>query len=260
MIKLRDDERVWVTGDVHIAPEDTARAAFFLEFFTAARAAADRLVILGDLFDYWVGPKHGRRCAYGPVIEAFEEAKSAGFPIDFVAGNRDFLGPGELTSIGLAVQGDLVVYDRAGARTVVTHGDLLVAGDRSYKRYRRVVRSWWFRFGYWLVPSWFRLGVAWTLRSASQRKLANVEPYAFPIDLELSQSWLEQHAAQDLLMGHLHREEVHEHAGGRATRMLPGWGDGTGPHFVIGPAAELQVFQGVARASGTQTPPDGPGA
>jgi len=234
---------VWVTGDVHIAPEDEVRAGFFLEFFAAARAAADRLVILGDLFDYWVGPKHGRRCAYRPVIEAFLEARAAGFPIDFVAGNRDFLGPAELASIGLDVRGDLVVYGREGARTVVTHGDLLVAGDRSYKRYRRVVRSWWFRFGYWLVPTWFRLLVAYLLRGASERKLAQVEPSAFPIDLERSQAWLADHDARELLMGHLHREEVHEHAEGRATRMLPGWGDASGPHFVLGPPAELRVFR-----------------
>ncbi|MGE0712884.1 MAG: UDP-2,3-diacylglucosamine diphosphatase [Planctomycetota bacterium] len=243
VIALRPDERVWVTGDVHIAPGDEQRAAFFLAFLAAARRSADRLVLLGDVFDYWVGPRHGRRCAYRPVLEAFEAAAREGYPIDFIAGNRDFLGPGELRSLGLRVQGDLVVYERAGARTIVTHGDLLVAGDRSYKRFRRVVRSWWFRLGYWLVPVWFRLLVAWLLRGASQRKLAKVEPYAFPVDTALSQAWLAQHGARDLLMGHLHREELHEHPEGRTTRMLPGWSAAAGPHFVLGPPAELQRFE-----------------
>lgn len=244
VISLGADELVWVTGDVHLDPGDEGRAAFFLEFFWAARATADRLVILGDLFDYWVGPKHGLRCAYRPVIEAIQSAQAEGYPVDFVAGNRDCLGPYELTSIGLEVHGDLVVYDRGGARTVVTHGDLLVEGDHSYKRYRRVIRSSLFHFAYWIVPVWFRLIVAWLLRRASRRKLVNVEPFAFPIDLELSQEWLERHQAQDLLMGHLHREELHEHGEGRATRMLPGWGDRRGPHFVLGPAAELRTFTG----------------
>lgn len=233
-IELRPGERVWVTGDVHIAPGDEQRAAFFLEFLAAARREADRLVLLGDVFDYWVGPRHGRRCAYRPVIEAFEQAAREGYPIDFIAGNRDFLGPGELRSIGLKVHGDAVVYQRGEQRTIVTHGDLLVEGDLSYKRYRRVVRSGWFRFGYWLVPAWFRLLVAWILRRASQRKLAVVEPYAFPIDLPKSAAWLARHEAQDLLMGHLHREELHEHEGGGRTQMLPGWSPSQGPHFRFG--------------------------
>ena len=243
VIAVRADERVWVTGDVHLAPDDPERAALFLEFFRQARAQADRLVILGDLFDYWVGPAHGLRCCYRPVIEAFRAAAAEGFPIDFICGNRDFLGPRDLESIGLRVHGDALILDRAGARTVVTHGDLLVEGDHSYKRYRRVVRSGPFRFGYWLVPVWFRLLVAWWLRRASQRKLVRVTAYAFPIDLARSQAWLERYEAQDLLMGHLHREETHEHGGGRATRMLPGWGARSGPHFVLGPAATLCSFR-----------------
>ena len=133
----------------------------------------------------------------------------------------------------------------------MTHGDLLVEGDLSYKRYRRVVRSAWFRFGYWLVPAWFRLLVAWILRSASQRKLAVVEPYAFPIDLALSQTWLERHQAQDLLMGHLHREELHEHPGGGRTQMIPGWSPREGPHFRFGDERpRLALFSAQVDAAG----------
>ena len=73
------------------------------------------------------------------------------------------------------------------------------------------------------------------------RKLSRVEPYSFPIDLGESESWLEHFQARDLLMGHLHREETHDHGEGRATRMLPGWGPGRAPHFVVGPAAELRA-------------------
>ena len=74
LIELRSDERVWVTGDVHIGPEDEARTEEFLTFLKAARADSDRLVLLGDVFDFWIGPRHGRTCCYGRVIEAFEEA------------------------------------------------------------------------------------------------------------------------------------------------------------------------------------------
>jgi UDP-2,3-diacylglucosamine hydrolase len=254
VIELRPEERVWVTGDVHLAPDDDERVRFFLEFFAEARRSADRLVILGDLFDYWIGPRHARRCAYRPVVEAFTAAADEGYPLDFIAGNRDFLGPEELESIGLRVHGDLVVYVLPAGRVLVTHGDLLVAGDESYKRYRSVVRSGCFHVGYWLFPASWRLAVARLLRRSSERKLARVEPYAFPIDLARSQAWLEAHGAQELLMGHLHREEAHDHQGGRRTSMLPGWIDGQAPYFLLGSPSQLKVF------GAPHTQPAGPGA
>lgn len=240
-IEIGPGERVWVTGDIHLGPDDDARVRFFLRFLAEARRSADRLVLLGDVFDYWIGPKHARGCAYRRVLEAFEEAARADFPLEFIAGNRDFLGPDELREIGLRVHGDAVVLDRGGERTIVTHGDLLVKGDLSYKRYRRFVRSWVFHTAYWIVPKWFRLPVARLLRGASKRKLVQVEAYDFPIDLERSQAWMRKHGARELLMGHLHREEKHEH-GGAVTRMLPGWGPESGPHFVFGPNSELKIF------------------
>ena len=242
-IALRPEERVWVTGDVHLAPEDPDRAALFLRFLAAARRECDRLVILGDLFDFWIGPRHARGCAYRPVVEAIRAAADAGFPLEFLCGNRDFLGPRELASIGLSVHGDLLALDRDGARTLVTHGDLLVEGDASYRRFRRCVRSWWFTTGYLIVPVWFRLLVARLLRGASRRKLSRVTPYAFPIDLPRAREWMAARDARELLMGHLHRRERHTDEDGRATLMLPGWGPDAGPYFLVGPAAELREFR-----------------
>ncbi|MBL4847342.1 MAG: metallophosphoesterase [Planctomycetes bacterium] len=241
LIELRSDERVWVTGDVHIGPDDDVRAEEFLAFLSAARAGCDRLVLLGDVFDFWIGTRHGLSCSYRRVIEAFQSANQAGFPIDFIPGNRDFLGIAELRTIGVRPHGDAVVYQREGERTLVTHGDLLVKGDTGYRRYRAVVRSSLFRLCYWLVPVFVRLWTARRLRGASQRKLSRVAAYSFPIDLEKSEAWLTHHQARDLLMGHLHREETHDHGAGRVTRMLPGWGPGRTPHFVLGPSAVLRT-------------------
>ena len=231
-----------MTGDVHLAPEDPRRAADFERFLADASERADRLVILGDLFDYWIGPRHARSCAYAPVVAALEALRARDFPVDFIAGNRDFLGPRELASIGLEVWGDALVLQQGERRVVVTHGDLLVAGDRSYKRYRRAVRSWWFRLGYALVPDWVRLWVAHRLRGASRRKLSKVTPLAFPLDLSAAQRWLSALDAQEVLLGHLHRHEEHGVEGG-AARMLPGWVEGGGAYFEVGAPSRLRTWR-----------------
>jgi len=236
-IPLAAAERVWVTGDVHLDPDLGTRAELFLRFLECARAQADRICILGDLFDYWIGAEHARGCAYARVLEALGVLREHGTPVDFVCGNRDFLGPSELEAIGLRVHGDGLVYARGTQRTIVTHGDLLVAGDQSYKRYRRAVRSAPVRALYRVVPVAARLELAALIRRISRRKLGRIEAYAFPIDLELADAWLRRLNGQELLMGHLHREECHDTAGGRVA-MLPAWSTETAPYFVVGPYAE----------------------
>jgi UDP-2,3-diacylglucosamine hydrolase len=198
--------------------------------------------LFGDVFDYWIGPAFGFRCSYRPVLETFQAARREGFPIDFIAGNRDFMGPGELRRMGLTVYGDAVLYDRQGSRTLVTHGDLLVKGDVKYRRFRLWARSWPLRLGYRLVPQHARLAMALYMRGRSKKSLAMVKQTAYPVDAELAERWLLQHEATEILMGHLHREEVHEHSEGRRTLVMPGWSSRQAPHFVLGPPAALETF------------------
>lgn len=241
-ISLPADARVWLTGDIHLTPEDDARSRFFLDFLRQARAEADRLVLFGDVFDYWIGPAFGYRCSYGPVLDAFRAARAEGFPIDFIAGNRDFMGPGELRRMGLSVFGDAVIYDRGGGRTLVTHGDLLVSGDVRYRRFRLWVRSWPLRLGYRLVPQHARLAMALYMRGRSKTSLAQVKQTAYPVDAALAARWLRHHDAQELLMGHLHREELHDHGAAGRSRVMPGWTGREAPYFVLGPPSELASY------------------
>ncbi len=240
VIPLAAGERVWVTGDVHLDPDAGRRVPDFLSFLECAEQESDRLCILGDLFDYWIGVEHASSCAYAPVVDALIALAARGYPVDFVCGNRDFLGPRELEQIGLRVRGNGLVYARGDARTVVTHGDLLVQGDLSYKRYRRVVRSAPVRVLYLIIPVALRNAVAAVIRRISRRKLGRIEPYAIPIDLARAAAWLEAASAQELLMGHLHREEVHDLARGRVA-MLPAWTGGVSPYFELGARAELRL-------------------
>jgi UDP-2,3-diacylglucosamine hydrolase len=251
-IALAPRERVWVTGDVHLDPDDAPGAVGFLAFLAAAQRDADRLCILGDLFDYWLGERHGRACAYAPVLDALARAAKAGFPIDFLCGNRDFLSPEGLARAGLHVQGDVLLYARGDAATLVTHGDRLVAGDVSYQRYRRVVRSAPAMLLYRAIPLALRLWLAERIRGISRRKLRGVAPYAYPIDLARAAAWLRHTGARQLLMGHLHREERHALLAG-TVHMLPAWSTTRGPYYLLGPPAELRSLALPASGAEVQT-------
>ena len=62
-------------------------------FFAFLQAIVDRpgLVVLGDLFDAWVGPAHARLSGAARIVAALHAAHARGLAIQLVPGNRDFL-------------------------------------------------------------------------------------------------------------------------------------------------------------------------
>jgi len=61
-------------SDVHLAPRDTERTRRFLTLLDAETPRTNELYILGDLFDYWIGPKHLREPDYREAIQALHAA------------------------------------------------------------------------------------------------------------------------------------------------------------------------------------------
>ena len=80
-----------VLGDLHL--DVSPRGAPPERFANWLRALEDvpRVVILGDLFDAWVGPSHLRLPAARAVCELLAELPRRGTALEVLHGNRDFL-------------------------------------------------------------------------------------------------------------------------------------------------------------------------
>ena len=76
-------------ADVHLSPREPARTERLIRFLAREAARADEIYILGDLFDYWIGPKH---LGLGDYREALETLRRVARerPVFFLIGNRDF--------------------------------------------------------------------------------------------------------------------------------------------------------------------------
>jgi UDP-2,3-diacylglucosamine hydrolase len=102
---------------------------------------ADAILMLGDLFEVWVGDdaRHGefeRRCA--DVMHQASKLRVLGF----MPGNRDFLLGDEMrAAAGLTALADATVLHAFGRPVVLTHGDALCREDAEYQRFRASVRS-----------------------------------------------------------------------------------------------------------------------
>lgn len=215
---------VTVVGDVHLSAAHPERTARLLAFLSAEAGRGGTLVLLGDLFDWWVGRGQEREPPAAEVAAALARLCAAGTRVCFQPGNRDFALTG-LPGVPLEVWPDVVRTSLGGRRALLTHGDLLVSGDAAYQRLRRVLRSGPVRFALRTLPYGALARAARLLRRRSQGALRVKDPRLLDIDYGLAARWLEAADAQVLVAGHVHTGVHHRQATppGREVLVLKDW-------------------------------------
>lgn len=132
----------YITSDVHLGavPERTERS--FRRFLEHAGAEAARLLIPGDLFDFWfeygevIPGRHFR------VLAALRDLVDAGVPVTLLGGNHDAWGGRFLEEhVGVAFHPGHVHTEIAGRPALLAHGDGLGKGDLKYRLLKKVLRS-----------------------------------------------------------------------------------------------------------------------
>ena len=109
-------------SDLHLTPERPRTLARFLRFMREDAPAHPELVILGDLFDFWIGDDAGAAAA--PVVAALASASRAGQRVLVMHGNRDLLlGPDFARTTGTTLLADPITVDIGGSPTLLAHGD-----------------------------------------------------------------------------------------------------------------------------------------
>jgi UDP-2,3-diacylglucosamine hydrolase len=209
---------------------------------------APELVVLGDLFDVWVGPAQAVLPGAPAVLDALAGLAARGVGLAVVHGNRDFLLGGwfaRRTGARLYPRG--FVGRAGGARVVCVHGDELCTLDRGYQRLRAVVRS---RPVGWVAPR-LPLAVAGRLalrlRRASTRAVEAKPAAEKSMQPDAAEALAALHGADALVCGHAHAYRDERLAGGARWIVLDAFG---GPRDVcaVGAGGELRVTSSARRA------------
>jgi len=199
---------IYLTSDVHlgVVPPETEQA--FLAWLEHCGAEASRVILNGDLFDFWFEYRSVIPRGYSRVLGALSSLVDSGVPVLLMGGNHDWWGGDFLTTeIGVDFLKEPTVLDLQGTKTLLAHGDGLGSGDLGYRLLRFVLRGSLTRSAFrWIHPD---LG-AWMARRVSKTE---TRPGRHPEKLEARSRFLEQWAVDQLtaspeidlvVLGHTH--------------------------------------------------------
>ena len=235
-----EHSRVAFVGDVHLDGGD-APLESFTRMLRRLSETCDSVVLMGDLFNLWIGHPQLQLEHQREVAKTLREIRSAGVEVHYIEGNRDF-------RIGRAFRGDLFdtagetgLVQRVGGRSLwAIHGDLANRADRLYRTWRRLGRSASFWFCFNLLPRGVRLALAtkletWMRGTNLQQKVS------FPHDMITEYaSGFAANGHDAVVLGHFHVEKHWQLDGGAGVYVLPLWtaeqrvliADGEGIRFV----------------------------
>ena len=80
----------YLLSDLHLTSERPAVTQAFLTFLAGPARNAERVYILGDLFEFWIGDDAASMLGADLILDAMAELAAA-IECFFIAGNRDFL-------------------------------------------------------------------------------------------------------------------------------------------------------------------------
>jgi UDP-2,3-diacylglucosamine hydrolase len=167
----------FITSDTHLGavPADTERA--FLQFLDHVGTRGSRLIIAGDLFDFWFEYGeiiHGR---FFRVLSALADLVDAGVGVVLMGGNHDAWGGAFLREhVGVEFHADQLRTTLAGRPALLVHGDGVGRGDLRYRALKAMIRSRPIVAGFRAIHPELGLRIARQASSTEAKSLPSADP------------------------------------------------------------------------------------
>jgi UDP-2,3-diacylglucosamine hydrolase len=211
-------------SDLHLQASHPRTLDAFLRFLNEHAARAERLYLLGDIFEYWAGDDDLDDPFNRRVTAALRALADAGTSVYWLAGNRDFLAGADFAAAaGLTLLAEPHLIEIAGTPIVLVHGDAQCTGDEQYMAFRAQVRDPAWQRQFLAMPLTQRKAIIAGLREGS--KAAHSEKSYELMDVA-KDAVAALHAASGagiVIHGHTHRPALHLDADGRRRFVLPDW-------------------------------------
>ena len=197
-------------SDLHLEESRPDITGAFLGFLKEKAAGAEKLFILGDFFEAWIGDDE-RTPLQEQIASALKDVSESGTDVFLMHGNRDFLiGEDFCNRAGAALLDDPTVIDLYGTPALLMHGDSLCTADVEYQKFRASMRNPQMQKMMLARPLEDRQQMARQLRQMSMAKNQGKAEDIMDVTPDEVVNELENHGVQLMIHGHTHRPAVHQ--------------------------------------------------
>jgi UDP-2,3-diacylglucosamine hydrolase len=231
----RGSDLVFV-GDVHLDRNDPALPAF-LSYLRGLVPRAGRVVLMGDLFNLWIGAEDLEQEHHRAVLACLSELRSQGTEIHYLEGNRDYRIARAHRGTAFDVVSDVGIREDWGGRKLwAAHGDLVNVDDLQYRLWRRLSRSnvaWWL---FSAIPRRRRFAIAESIEHKMRATNTGMKQQFPETRIRDYAQRHAKNAAAAVVLGHFHVEREVRFGPGDQGRVyvLPEW-KGSRRHLRVTP-------------------------
>ena len=216
-------QQICFVSDVHLSEKRSDISDRFFAFLSRLPADLQKLYILGDLFEYWIGddddtPLHRN------VAQALAHLTDHGTQVFYMHGNRDFLiGTRFASACGMTILPDPTVISLGTKKAILMHGDALCTDDEKYQQWRQICRAPEWQSQFLKQDIQTRLKLAEQARSQSASHMADATEDIMDVNENAVLQSFQSHNSGLLIHGHTHRPAQHHYADDQLRIVLGDW-------------------------------------
>lgn len=199
---------IYFISDVHLGAQasktEKVKTRRLLSFFDHVGQYGDRLIIVGDLFDFWFEYRSVIPKGYSKIFCGLSFLQDLGKEVDYIAGNHDFWMKNYLSQeFGVNLYFDQLELKINQKKFFIFHGDGISKNDKGYRLLKRIFRNRFNIFLYSLLHPDLGVPLAKWVSSLSRNHTGSQGP---PDDTDYVQFALKkfEEGFDYVVCGHLH--------------------------------------------------------
>jgi len=213
-------------SDLHLSPNRPDITQRFLHFIDQHACHAEKLYILGDLFDFWLGDDDDSDFA-NTIRTAFLSLTQIGVECYFIHGNRDFLvGKKFSQQTGVVLLEEECKIDLYGCPAILLHGDTLCVEDVKYQEFRAKVHQPWLQWLFRRIPLFIRKKIVRNIQGQARDDKKSKSLAIMDVTTSEVSAVMQKHQVEVMIHGHTHRPATHDialHSGSGRRIVLGDW-------------------------------------
>lgn len=271
-LTLQRADTVLLCSDMHLDDAEPDRTAGFVHWLNHESQDATWILLLGDVFDAWVGddqmsvdagtdPPPAWKMLADCLAQVRRDRPDRPLQVGLLMGNRDFLiGPALCERLSAVLLAPFVTLSHPGLAAgpaLLCHGDELCTADSAYQAWRSQARSEDWQKSFLSRPLKERIEMARALRARSEEEKTEKPIALMDVVSEEADAVLHRYGAEVLVHGHTHLPGCTALPSGRPRWVLPDWSfapgeqRGGGLRIDSGGLRFVPVFPGRPPVSGT---------